>query len=566
MRLSGFLTCAVVALALATQGVALAQPSQGLPPAIASAGVTQAQWSQIQAEVRRQAQRAGVTEAALAAAAEAGGGNFARSGRFNALALQQAIFEELADQADQIAELQARLQTLTGDADPAIAACFAQARAAIDAGRLAEADRLLADISERDLAAMREADAEVERRRLRAVETIASRGQVAYVQASYRTAASHYARAAETAPESARERRWQFRSWQALALLQQGWRFETAALTEARDVFEASALPLAPRSVDPRNWANTQVNLGNVLNSLGERQAGADGLATLAAARQAYERALEVRTRATGAQSWALTQTNLGLVLTSLGERQAGTEGLATLADARQAFERALEVRTRATDAQGWAVTQTSLGNVFLALGQLQAGAEGLATLAAARAAYESALEVRTRATDPQGWAVTQANFGIVLRTLGERQAGAEGLATLAAARQAHERALEVLTRATDAQRWAQTQANLGNLLRTFGERQAGEEGLATLAAARKAFEMALELRTRATDPQGWAVTRNNLGMLELTIGDRGGGRAAYQRAIGHYRAALEVFTEGEYRRLVLENIAIAEAYAAAAR
>jgi tetratricopeptide (TPR) repeat protein len=96
-----------------------------------------------------------------------------------------------------------------------------------------------------------------------------------------------------------------------------------------------------------------------------------------AAARQAYERALEVRALAANPQGWATTQVNLGLVLTSLGERQAGTQGLATLAEARQAFERALEVITRATDAQRWAVTQMNLGNVLRQLGERQGGAEG---------------------------------------------------------------------------------------------------------------------------------------------------------------------------------------------
>jgi hypothetical protein len=106
---------------------------------------------------------------------------------------------------------------------------------------------------------------------------------------------------------------------------------------------------------------------------------------------------------------------------------------------------------------------------------------------------------------------------------------------------------------------------NLGTLLRTLGERQAGAEGLVTLAAARQAYERALEVLTRTTDVNGWAITQVNLGGLEVIIGDLGGGRVAYHRAIGHYRAALQVYTEGVYQRSVLSNLAIAERKAAAA-
>ena len=83
---------AMLAGVLFTAAPALAQAQSGaLPPTIASAGVTQAQWDAIRREARAQAQRARVSEAALLATAEAAGANLARSGRFNASALQGAI-------------------------------------------------------------------------------------------------------------------------------------------------------------------------------------------------------------------------------------------------------------------------------------------------------------------------------------------------------------------------------------------------------------------------------------------------------------------------------------------
>lgn len=125
------IAAAICAGLLACSGAAFAEAAGvGLPPEIASAGVNQAQWGAVRDEVRRQASRARISEQALMAAAEATGARFAASGRFNALTLQQAVMEALSDQADQIAELQARLNRLAGDADPAIAGLFASARGA----------------------------------------------------------------------------------------------------------------------------------------------------------------------------------------------------------------------------------------------------------------------------------------------------------------------------------------------------------------------------------------------------------------------------------------------------
>jgi tetratricopeptide (TPR) repeat protein len=484
------------------------------------------------------------------------------------------------------------------------------------AGRLAEAERHQVAFNERFEHFLSESRQRFEAQTLQQAANWQSAGDLATAQAAWRAAAAHYGRAAQAAPESNPHRRWELRVWQGDALYEQGTRFETDALIEARLVYEQAALPLVPRVTDGQGWAMTQVKLGNVLQALGTRQDGQAGLENLAASRAAYERALEVTTRATDAWLWARTQNNLGIVLQVLGARQGGQAGLDTLAASRAAYERALEVQTRATDAQGWAVTQmnlgivlrvlgerqdgqagleslaaaraaferalevttraadawlwprtqNNLGNVLFRLGERQGGQAGLESLEAARAAYARALEVQTRATDAQGWAVTQMNLGIVLQVLGARQGGQAGLDTLAASRAAYERALEVRTRATDAQGWAQTQMNLGIVLRALGARQGGQAGLESLEASRAAYERALEVRTRATDAQGWAETQVNLGALEEAIGDLGGGRAAYARAAAHARAALEVFRDGAHRRIAEANLANAERKLAAAR
>jgi tetratricopeptide (TPR) repeat protein len=90
----------------------------------------------------------------------------------------------------------------------------------------------------------------------------------------------------------------------------------------------------------PLDWAATQNNLGNALQSLGEREAGT---ARLEEAVGAHRAALEEYTRERVPLDWAMTQNNLGNALRSLGAREAGT---ARLEEAVAAYESALEVFT----------------------------------------------------------------------------------------------------------------------------------------------------------------------------------------------------------------------------
>lgn len=303
----------IAAAWLACAAPALAQSA--LPPALRSAGVTQTQWDAIQREARAEARRANISEAALMAAAEAASVRLAGSGQFNALSLQQAILDTLRERADRIAELQRQLDALTGDADPTAAALFVDARAAIDGGRLDAADALLAQAQARDLAALQQADAEAERRRLRAGETIASRGQIAFVQADYLGAAAHYERAASVVPQTATASRWDYATWRGLALYDHGRIFNApASLLEAVEAYEF-AISLIPRDYAGEEWAEAHASLGNVLNVMGAR--GSPG--ALQRAVVAYEAALTVWTRAMHPARWASVQKQLGRHAHSIG-------------------------------------------------------------------------------------------------------------------------------------------------------------------------------------------------------------------------------------------------------
>ena len=74
----------------------------------------------------------------------------------------------------------------------------------------------------------------------------------------------------------------------------------------------------------PLQWALTQMNLGNALARLGEREAGT---ARLQEAVAAYRAALQERTRERVPLDWARTQIDLGTALFGPGEREAARRG-----------------------------------------------------------------------------------------------------------------------------------------------------------------------------------------------------------------------------------------------
>ena len=72
------------------------------------------------------------------------------------------------------------------------------------------------------------------------------------------------------------------------------------------------ALQELTRERVPLEWARTQMNLGNALVRLGEREAGT---ARLEEAVAAFRLALEEMTRERVPLDWAMTQMNLGIAL-----------------------------------------------------------------------------------------------------------------------------------------------------------------------------------------------------------------------------------------------------------
>ena len=302
----------------------------------------------------------------------------------------ERFLEESADRRDDLA---ARLTAPSNEDDPAVRRLRAEAAALIEDGRFEEADARLTEAEARAEAAEREAEEALDRRKRSRAASRAERGDLARLRLAYREAAEHYARAARITPAADAEQRWSYALRRASTLYALGREFgDNAALEESIAVHRGDALPLAPRTDRPLDWARTQNNLGNALFNLGEREAGTE---TLREAVAAYRAALEERSRDRVPLDWAATQTNIGNALGTLGEREAGTE---TLREAVAAFRAALEEPTRDRVPLDWAATQNNLGNALRTLGEREAGTE---TLREAVAAFRAALEERTRGPRP---------------------------------------------------------------------------------------------------------------------------------------------------------------------
>jgi tetratricopeptide (TPR) repeat protein len=130
----------------------------------------------------------------------------------------------------------------------------------------------------------------------------------------------------------------------------------------------------------------------------------------------AYREALKEWTRERVPLDWARTQMNLGVVLGTLGERETGT---ARLDEAVAAYREALKEWTRERVPLDWARTQSNLGTALSVLGERETGT---ARLDEAVAAYREALKERSRERVPLDWAVTQSNLGESMMVIAERE------------------------------------------------------------------------------------------------------------------------------------------------
>jgi tetratricopeptide (TPR) repeat protein len=475
----------------------------------------------------------------------------------------ERLAAKLVEIAGRFRDLQATASAQPGD-DPKIAALKADAQKAIDAGELAKADALLADVETEQRRAL-------DRLAVNAAETSAQRGEIALTRLRYAEAAMHFAKAAAVfPPKSAHEdKRTSYLTNEANALYQQGdelgdnsalfsaierrrqlaelitskrppleWpgvqnslgialftlgqrESGTARLEEAIAVHREVLREPIRESV-PLEWAMAQSGLANALQVIGTRESGTTKLEQAVAA---YREALKERTRERAPLQWATTQNNLGSALASLGERENGT---AKLEEALAAFREALKEYTRERAPLDWAMVQNNLGTVLLALRRTDE----------AVAAFREALKERTRERVPLQWAATQSNLGNALGTLGGRE---NGTAKLEEAVAAYREALKEYTRERAAPEWATTQNNLGVELRRIGER---ETGTAKFEEALNAFDEALKERTRERMPVDWAQSFGNQGVALMLLAERRADATMAEAALNQINTAFELIRE----------------------
>jgi tetratricopeptide (TPR) repeat protein len=279
----------------------------------------------------------------------------------------ERLTAKLVEIAESFQALKATALAQPGD-DPKIVALKADAQKAIDAGELAKADALLADVETEQRQAL-------DRFAINAAETSAQRGEIALTRLRYAEAATHFAKAAAVFPPNSthEDKRIGYLAREAAALHLQGYEFgDNNALRSAIDR-RTRLVDLNPRERVPLEWAESQNNLGIALSTLGERESGT---AKLQEAVVAFREALKEHTHERVPLKWAV------------GERESGT---GKFEEAAAAFREALKEVTRERVPLQWASAQNNLGVTLWRLGERE---NGTAKLEEAVVAFREALKL----------------------------------------------------------------------------------------------------------------------------------------------------------------------------
>src|SRR5262245_21101121 len=187
---------------------------------------------------------------------------------------------KLIEIAERFKSLQRAPSALLSSDDPKADTLEAQARKAIGAGELAQADAFFARAENEQSDVLDRAG------------TLAKRGEIALARLRYVEAATHFAKAASIFPPASTHegKRIGYITRQATALYQQGEEFgDNGALRLAIEIYKR-VIDLSPRESVTLQWAAIHNNLGNALRVLGGRE---NGTAKLEEGIAAYREALK---------------------------------------------------------------------------------------------------------------------------------------------------------------------------------------------------------------------------------------------------------------------------------
>ena len=222
--------------------------------------------------------------------------------------------QKLAEVAERYRWARDRLAALDPQ-DPVTRELIERANTAIKSGHLDEADQLLSQAEQAEVAAAhqaQQAQATADQRLLRAAADRGVRGSIAMTRLRYLDAAQHFQEAANLVPAGRPNEKGGFLLATADALRHQGEeRGDNAALVKAIETNQL-ALQELTRERAPLDWAKTQVDRGNVLERLSERESGTEHLQQ---AVEVYRLALQELPRERAPLDWAMTQVNLGSAL-----------------------------------------------------------------------------------------------------------------------------------------------------------------------------------------------------------------------------------------------------------
>jgi len=324
-------------------------------------------------------------------------------------------------------------------------------------------------------------------------------------------------RALEINAKDARSREWaetQMDLGDALSdLASMGMPESARLLREAPEAYR-HALEVWTKDAQPQRWAYAQGGLGETLCALADGVNGADSVRLLRAAADAYRHPLEVWSKGAQPQEWAFAQSRLGDILSILEEKAGGAESARLSAEAVGAYRRAQEVWTKDTQPQDWATMQDRLGNALSGQARQAVGAESARLFAEAADAYRHELEVRNEEFHEWDWAIAQHGLGLALARHARLTEGAESARLWSEAASAFRHALKIMwpqdskARGADG---AQEQFLLGWSLSCQAELTDGVGSARLLDEAVVAYRHTLEVLTKDGDPQNWAIVQEQL-------------------------------------------------------
>jgi len=303
-------------------------------------------------------------------------------------------------------------------------------------------------------------------------------------------------------------------------------------LTESLSAFRA-ALEVRTRNKAPKDWAETQCEMGLTLMSLGDLESD---VGRLKAASAAFQEALRVYTRQKNPEAWSKTQLFLAETQQRLGTRTSGIAGKDHLRKSLSAYQEALKVYT--PESENWAALQNNMGNTLNFLGEWENGKK---YFEGAVAAFRATLKSVNPQTQPWFWATAQNNLGNVLRTLGRNE---KNTTYLKEALDAYQSALTIRTPGIDASIWAGTQTNLAQTLHSLGVMESGAAASEYLSEAAYTYRtlVAFADREKMLVPQA-AFLIDMANSLYL-LGRREKDTSKLEEALDAYLKGINIFAE----------------------